>query len=503
MSRSAVIIGGGLGGLFTGAILAKEGIDVVVIEKNSIIGGGLQSFSRFGEIFDTGMHVIGGMQQGGNIRRICNYLGIADKIHIKNVDQIIDTLYFSEDKKTYSISQGKTAFVDSLVNDFPDQKESLEKYVDAVYSLVNELDLFYLRPSNDYIEVHSDEFMMSANEFIAKYISNSKLEAVLAYMNPLYAGRKNTTPAYIHALMTVLFINGPSRFAGGSYLFANTLSDMIIQNGGQVIANDAVERIYTNDKLITSVRTRQGREFSADYYISDIHPCTLIGLFDDISTFPKAYVNRLNSIPNTYSAFSLNIKLKPNTFKYFNHSGYYMGNYSDIWNFGEENYKWPLGFLYMTPPEIEQGEYASKMIIMSPMTWDKVSKWEDTYVGHRGSEYEAWKKECTEQLLDCMEEIHPGFRSCVEAINTASPLTIRDFYAVKEGAMYGYAKDCNNMMLSQLPVVTKVKNLLLTGQNTNGHGFCGVPLMAIKTSEVILGKNYILNKLNALTNDEQ
>jgi all-trans-retinol 13,14-reductase len=58
------------------------------------------------------------------------------------------------------------------------------------------------------------------------------------------------------------------------------------------------------------------------------------------------------------------------------------------------------------------------------------------------------------------------------------------------------------MMMSQLPIATKVKNLLLTGQNTNGHGFCGVPLMAIKTSEAILGKNFILNKLNALSEDE-
>jgi all-trans-retinol 13,14-reductase len=502
MNKSAVIIGGGLGGLFTGAILSKEGIKVTVIEKNAIIGGGLQSFNRFGEIFDTGMHVIGGMQKGGNIRRICKYLGVLDKIHTKEVDPMIDSLYFAEDKKVYSISQGKEAFVDSLTKDFPDQKDNLLQYVKAVYEIVDELDLFYLRPSNDYIEVHSDEFMMAANDFISKYISSPKLAAVLAYMNPLYAGRKDITPAYIHALMTVLFINGPSRFAGGSYLFANTLSDCISQNGGQVIANDAVEHIYTKDKFITSVETRKGNVFSADYYISDIHPCTLISLFDDPSAFPKAYTNRLNSIPNSYSAFSLNIKLKPNTVKYFNYSGYYMGNYDDIWNFGKENYKWPLGFLYMTPPEIEQGEYANKMIIMSPMTWDKVSKWENTSVGHRGSEYERWKKECSERIIDCMEEIYPGFSNCIEAINTASPLTIRDFYAVKEGAMYGYSKDCNNMMMSQLPIATKVKNLLLTGQNTNGHGFCGVPLMAIKTSEAILGKNFILNKLNALSEDE-
>ena len=105
MEKSAVIIGAGLGGLFTGAILAKEGVKVTVIEKNATIGGGLQSFTRFGEVFDTGMHVIGGMQPGGNIRRICKYLGILDKIHIKDVDHdVIDTLYFAEDQTSYRIA---------------------------------------------------------------------------------------------------------------------------------------------------------------------------------------------------------------------------------------------------------------------------------------------------------------------------------------------------------------------------------------------------------------
>jgi all-trans-retinol 13,14-reductase len=156
----------------------------------------------------------------------------------------------------------------------------------------------------------------------------------------------------------------------------------------------------------------------------------------------------------------------------------------------------------MTPPDIDQGEFSNKIIITAPMTWSRVKKWEDSSVGRRGEEYEAWKRECSEMLLARLEELYPDIRNCIESINTASPLTIRDYYAVKEGSMCGYSKDCNNMMLSQVPIVTKVKNLLLTGQNCNVHGFCGVPLTAINTCEVILGKNYVLNKINELERDE-
>lgn len=498
MAKSAVIIGGGLGGLFCGAILSKEGVEVTIIEKNTTVGGGLQSFTRFGEIFDTGMHIISGMQPGGSIRRICEYLGIFDQLNVCDVDHDhTDDLYFAEDKTFYRIAQGKEAYIDALAEKFPDQRENLHRYVDAMYKIVNELDLIQLRPSSDQSSLlHSEEFMMSASEFVARYITDERLRSVVAYINPLYGGQGDMTPAYIHAIVSTLYINGPSRFAGGSHLFAQALCSVIEKHGGKIIVNDGVEKVYTEEKLITHVTTRKGQEFRADYYICAIHPCAFIRLLDDVTVFPKAFRNRLEEIPNSYSAFVLNLKLKPNTFRYFNHTGYYMSRYDEIWNFGLRNHTWPLGFLYMTPPEIEQGEYSNKMIITAPMTWDKVQAWEDTYVGHRGADYEAWKCQCTEVLLDQMEEMFPDFRQCIEAVNTASPLTIRDYYGVKEGSMCGYSKDYKNMLLTHIPVVTKVKNLLLTGQNINLHGFCGVPLTAITTCEVILGQNYVLDKIN-------
>jgi all-trans-retinol 13,14-reductase len=52
------------------------------------------------------------------------------------------------------------------------------------------------------------------------------------------------------------------------------------------------------------------------------------------------------------------------------------------------------------------------------------------------------------------------------------------------------------MLLSQIQVVTKVRNLLLTGQNINLHGICGVPLTAIVTAEAIVGQGVIVQKIN-------
>lgn len=498
MKQSVIIIGAGLGGLFTGAILSKEGFEVTILEKNATIGGGLQTFQRFGEHFDTGMHVIGGMHPNGNVWKICRYLGILDGIKIRDVDDdCTDRLYFAEDHTFYNIGKGREGFISSLSKQFPEEKKNLERYVEAVLALADKVDLFNLRPSDGQMSLfaESNDFLLSADAFIAKYISDERLCSVLAYMNPLYGGRAHETPAYIHAIISTLYIHGASRFVGGSGQFASLLADVVKQHGGKVFANDGVQWIEVKDRKVEYVKTKSGKQFSADYYISDIHPCTLIKMMD-IKAFPKSYRERLEMIPNTHSAFSIYIKLKPNRFPYINHSEYYMTKYADVWNFSRADLPWPLGFLMMTPPNEEQGEFATKVLVTAPMPFTMVEKWKDTTVGHRGKDYEEWKAERTKELLAQMEEMHPGFADAIESINTSSPLTIRDYYGVKDGSICGFAKNCQNIALSQVPVVTKVQNLLLTGQNNNLHGFCGVPLTAINTCEAILGTNYVINKIN-------
>ena len=496
MKQRVLIIGGGLGGLFSGAILAKEGLEVTVLEKNKIIGGGLQSFRMWGEDFDTGMHIIGGMRPGGNIYRLCSYLGIIDQVCVRDVDHdCTDRLYFAEDQRYYTIAEGKDTFVETLSRQFPHEHDGLKAYVEALFRLSEEVDLFYLRPSKDLIPMHSAQFNMSAEAFIAQYINDKKLRSVLAYMNPLYGGRAQQTPAYVHAIISVLYINGPSRFVGGSLRFAHLLAETIQRHGGKVLGATEVTHIGVTDRQVTCVETADGQHFEAEYYISAIHPCALLKVIDS-DAFTKAYRTRLKTIPNSYSAFSLYVKLKPNSFPYINHSEYFMARYADIWQFGRDDKPWPLGFLFMTPPNEGQGAFASKVLVTAPMAFSQVEAWEQTTIGHRTADYRQWKEQQCNQLLAMVEVLHPGFSTCIETVNTASPLTIRDFYGAKEGGICGYSKDCNNLALSQLPVVTKVSNLFLTGQNNNLHGFCGVPLTAIQTCEAILGRNYVLNQLN-------
>lgn len=496
MNKSAIIIGGGLGGLFAGAMLSKEGIKVTILEKNKTIGGGLQTFQRFGVTFDTGMHVVCGMQENGNIRRICKYLDIDKEINLTPTNNIADRIYVESDGKTYDIAKGRQGFVSSLSKYFPYEEQNLINYTNALYNITDKIDLYNLRPSEPThtIPNFSDASNIAADKFIANYLQHSNLRSISAYTNTIYGGIAGKTPAYVHAIISTAYMNGINRFAGGSYKFANLLCKVIKSNGGQVLTSQEVRHITVENKTISHVETNDNI-YTADCYISDIHPCTLFTLLDS-NALPKAYKSRLSNTQNTYSAFQLYIKLKENTFPYINRSEYYLSHYNNVWKMGEQNHQYPIGFLLMTPPDEQQGKYSNKALVTAPMNFDTVAPWVNTHTGNRGSNYEEWKLATTDKILEKVEQMHPGFRNNIEAINSSSPLTIRDYYSVKDGSMFGLTKDCNNPLQSYIPVATKIQNLLLTGQNINLHGFCGVPLTAITTAEAILGNNYIINKIN-------
>ena len=302
--QTVIIIGGGLGGLFTGALLAKEGYSVTVVEKNTTAGGGLQTFQRAGVSFDTGMHMLGGLRPEGSVRKICHYLGIDSRLELLPCDaDCMDSIVMGED--TYRVPEGREAFTEYFAQRFPDEADNVRRYVEALYQLADEVDFFYLRTGKDDLFSHSEKFLWSASDLIAHYIKNERLRDVLAYMNPMYGGVAGHTPAYIHALINVLYINGQDRFVGSSQQMADALVDVITQGGGQVVTGQRVTRLHIDsERRCTGVTTDKGASYSADCYISAIHPQQLITIAD-AGAFPKSYRQRVASIPNSYSLLGL------------------------------------------------------------------------------------------------------------------------------------------------------------------------------------------------------
>lgn len=493
--KEVITIGGGLGGLFTAAILSREGYAVTVLEKNATAGGGLQTFQRHGVTFETGMHTLGGFEPGGSLNRICHYLGISAELRLRPDDLLTQITYQSIDT-TYRLPYGREPFTRYLSEQFPQEQKGIEAYVNAVYGLANEVGLFYLREGQNHLQQHSEAFTQAADEFIAGYVKDPKLRDLLAFMNPMYAGRRGVTPAYVHALLNVLYLQRPCRFTDGGECMVKALKRVIEQSGGQVLTRKRVSRVEVKDRQVAWVETADGHRYAAAHYVSDIHPLTLFPLVSE-SAFPKAYRDRLHSLPETYSAFTLFVILRDGVFPYVDHTCYFQDDVGLIWDHARPiDNDWPHGFMYFTPPCENQGPYARKLIVNCVMPYNEVSPWAASSTGHRPEAYQVWKKQTAERIVARMAQIHPGFPSMVEYMEAATPLTIRDYYGTPEGALFGFQKDCRNLTMSYLPVKTKVKNLWLTGQNVNLHGICGVPLTAIQTAEAIVGQHVVLRHIH-------
>ena len=493
--KSVVVIGGGLGGLVSGALLAKEGYKVTVLEKNAIIGGGLQTFKRKGVSFPTGMHVFGGFGEEGQLRKLFSYLGIMDRLSLRAMDEEgYDVVKVLKDGASYSLPKGKEHFINYLGEVFPSEKANIRAYVDKLFALSEEEDLFYLREQKPQVFMSvSEDAILPYDELMDRYITDPKLKGVLSYLNPLMGGKPGTTPAFMSALLGVLHIGGTYQFVGSSQQMAELLKEVIETAGGQVHANEEVVRIEVEGREVCRVITKQGNVYHADSYISDVHPDVLLRLVDD-KAFPTSFKSRIQSIPETRSCFKVYVKFKEGAFPYVNHTNYCLSDYGTKYDISQS--EWPNSVMYYTPAVEGQGSYAETMVIIGEMDYEWVKPWEASQVGHRGASYEQWKLQMTEQVLDFMEKIYPDIREKTEFVMASSPLTIRDYYGNKEGSNYGFLRDSHNIMLSQLSVFTKVKNLYLTGQNVNIHGMCGVALTAIQTVEALVGTNTVVRKIN-------
>ena len=169
----------GIGGLACGAILAKEGYQVCVLEKNKQIGGTLQTFVRDRIIFDSGVHYVGGLDKGQNLYQLFKFLGIMDRMKLRKMDEdVFDAVLFGDDPRVYRYAQGYPNFISTLVKDFPEDEAAIRKYCDAIKDVCSKFPLYNLR-SGDYFE-KVGVLEIDTQTFLESITSNKKLQNVLA-----------------------------------------------------------------------------------------------------------------------------------------------------------------------------------------------------------------------------------------------------------------------------------------------------------------------------------
>jgi len=483
-----VIMGSGLGGLGCAYILAKEGYSVIVLEKNNQLGGNLQVFSRDKSIFDTGVHYIGSLDKGENLHQFFKYFGLLDKLKMKRMDDDgYDVIRFY-DGKEYKHAQGYDRFIKTLVKDFPEEEEAIQAFCNKIKEICRKFPLYnlqHLKSTDDYLDDGGTR-EINAYAYISSLTKNVRLQNVLAGSNPLYAGVKDKTPLYVHALILNSYITGSYKVLDGGSHIANIMSKNIHELGGDIFKRKKVVGAnYAEDGRIEEVILDTGEKVRGKNFISNFHPSATIDVFGE-NRFLKAYTRRVKSLENTLSSFTVHITFHKDTFPYLNYN-IYQYNLDDVWaGIDYDEAKWPEGFFAATPASSKSDKWATSMSIMTYMNFKETEKWSMTHntiaqKGERGDDYHDFKKMKEEKVLQRVEEVFPGIRNKIKSVHSTTPLTFRDYIGNHDGSMYGILKDNNNPLRSFINPKTKIPNLYLTGQNLIFHGILGVTIGAFVT----------------------
>lgn len=494
VDKSLIIIGSGLGGLISGVILSRRGYKVTILEKNHQIGGSLQSFTRNKHSFSTGMHYIGSLDEGQTLNKIFKYFNLFDGIEYIRLDEKGFDI-FNIGGKEYNFPIGFGNFRNQMYDYFPNDKDAIDSYLVEIQNTINSQDIYLLKSHGDKTEDVNKYLRINTWDFVCSITENETLRNVLTALNFVYAGERDSSPLYVHALINNHFISSSYRIVGSTSRIAEKLSSQIVDNGGQVLTKKEVVRINIVDNKVTGVITSDGTAYNADYIISDIHPATTINIIpkDGIN---KSFRARMNRKKNTLSAFAVHIALKENAFEYINANyNYYSRN--DVWyaSYYDET-KWPEHyFLYCEVPK-EGSKFTTAIGLLTHMKYEEVEKWKDLPINKRGEDYKKFKTSKAEQLIELVGKRFPKLKDNIIGFNVSTPLTYHDYLGSPKGSMYGTIRDYKNPLGSYISPRTKIDNLYFTGQNINLHGILGVSLSAILTCGEFVGTNRILKEIN-------
>lgn len=125
----AIIIGSGMGGLTSGALLAKTGMKVLVLEQHYEVGGCASMFRRKNFHFDAAIHLISGCQPGGELYQLYDKLGIRDRIDFIEVDPMY-TLRVGN--STYEIPANLDHFQQKLMKWFPEDQFAIFETMEEI-----------------------------------------------------------------------------------------------------------------------------------------------------------------------------------------------------------------------------------------------------------------------------------------------------------------------------------------------------------------------------------
>jgi phytoene desaturase len=263
IQKEALVIGGGISGLATAALLGKEGYKVTVLEKNNTIGGRARQLKKKGYKFDMGPSwymmpdVFESYFANFNKKTKDFYklrqLPVHYKIFFSNSSLEISAKNKVNERNFESMELGAAEnlkrFTENAtkVYDFSMDKLVYMDY-ESYVPLLNPSTLFRL-PG---LGLHK-----SFHKHVSKYFKNIKLQKAVEFHTVFLGGSPYNTPAFYTLVNHTDFKLKLWHPMGGVYEVIKALSSLCETYGVEIRRSEPVVSIKTKGRKIKSIETKK------------------------------------------------------------------------------------------------------------------------------------------------------------------------------------------------------------------------------------------------------
>ena len=306
--KNITIIGAGLGGLTSGALLAKNGHKVTLLEQHNIVGGCATTFKRKGGFTcEVGLHEMDGVFTNPQIKRIFDTLDVYNNVEFVKPDEFFSVV---TKNSTFLMPDDLQEAQDKLTKKFPNEQQGIEKYFKLIGTIAKELEtlqsaswyhylLFPLLFSN--ILRYRDK---SVTEVLDNIIESDELKLILNTNVQYYNDTPDTLSFLLHSVAQYSYYRGGGWFIkGGSQKLSDHLAKVIRDNGGEIITKANV--IACDSNHVTYMHKKEKITLYSDVIISNLSPKQTYTLFQEAYTETKEIADSLLTI---YIGFSKNLK---------------------------------------------------------------------------------------------------------------------------------------------------------------------------------------------------
>lgn len=506
-SFDTVVIGAGLGGLTSAALLARAGQRVLVLDQHYVAGGNATVFKRKGYTFDVGVHYLGDCEPDGVIPTVLRDAGVEVRFRPMSADGF-DTLVFPDGMR-FGYPRGVDRFEDSLLRAFPGEARGIRRWCSFLRQ-VHRLNATQGQPRELLKAAPACAFALRhLRSTLARVLdactSNARLRAVLCGPHLDHAVAPSRVAAVLHAGVVMHYLwRGAFYPEGGGQVISDKLVEAIEARGGKVLLLSRVTQILVERGRAAGVtfwnKHLGQRSVRARAVISNADlKKTYASLLPASAVSPKKLkkVARYEMAPG---AQILYLGVRESVFEGAQaNTNYWLFPGDDV----EAEYaavragrfaEAPCVYVTLSSlkdpghPVAPPGVMNLQLMAIapsSPAAWG-LAEAEDLAHYSRSTAYRQVKAAQRELLLARAEKVFPGLEANLVYQEMATPLTHARYTEATNGTPYGLACTPEQFHFNRPPPRTEIEGLVLAGASTrSAHGVLGAILSGREAAKAV------------------